>query len=146
MGVCFPGLSVVCIWVAWGNCQSVGEGSGCPIPWWCCIWINSFMFRARVLSYLLDRGFGSAFVCGLWMWWGFVGCWLFLHVSGSLCITVFVIGNLLSLIAQRLMASSACSLMGGIDASISMAVIGDVLKTAQISLRAHLCTFSSGLI
>ena len=77
---------------------------------------------------------------------GFVGCWLFLHVSGSLCITVFVGGSLLNLIAQHLMVSSACSLMGGIDVSISMAVIGEVLKTAQISLRARLCTFSSGLI
>ena len=54
MGVCFLGLSVVCIWVAWGDCQSVGEGSGCLIPWWRCIWINSFMFRTCILSYLLD--------------------------------------------------------------------------------------------
>ena len=69
-----------------------------------------------------------------------------LHVSGSLCKIVFDIGSLLNLIAQRLMASSACSLMGGMEASISMAVVGAVLNAAQISLRARLCTFSSGFI
>ena len=58
----------------------------------------------------------------------------------------FVFGSLLNLIVQRLIASSACNLIGGIDASISMATIGEVLNTAHISLSAHLCTFSNGFI
>ena len=58
----------------------------------------------------------------------------------------FVFGSLLNLIVQRLIASSACSLIGGIDALISMAAIGEVLNTAHISLSARLCTFSNGFI
>ena len=77
---------------------------------------------------------------------GLVGCWFSLHVLGSLCIIEFVFGSLLNLIVQRLIASSACRLIGGIDASISMAAIGGVLNTAHISLSARLCTFSNGFI
>ena len=77
---------------------------------------------------------------------GLMGHWFPLHMLGSLCKTVFDIGSLCNLIAQRLMASLACSLIGGMEALISMAVVGEVLNTAQISLRARLCTFSSGFI
>ena len=100
--------------------------------------MNLAIFCSVVLGQWLFVGGGSG--------GGLVGCWFSLHVLGSLCMIEFVFGSLLNLIAQHLIASLACSLIGGIDASISMATIGEVLNTAHISLSARLCTFSNEFI
>ena len=76
---------------------------------------------------------------------GFVGGWFCLQLSGSLCNIELVSGSLLNLIAFRLNVRFAWCLMGGIEASISRAYVGEVLNAAHMSLSALLCTFSRGL-
>jgi hypothetical protein len=55
------------------------------------------------------------------------------------------VGSLLRRVAYLLLMRSAWYFRGGTEASTSRARVGVVLKAAQISLRAFLCTFSSGL-
>ena len=58
---------------------------------------------------------------------------------------MFVLGSLFSRNAYLLLARFAWCFSGGMDASISNAVVGVVLNAAQIRTRAFLCTFSRGL-
>ena len=67
-----------------------------------------------------------------------VGGWLFLQLSGSLCRIVLDSGSLLNRMAHFLVMMFTWCLMGGMDASISRAYVGDVLKAAHISLKALL--------
>ena len=75
-----------------------------------------------------------------------VGFEWFRHVSGNLWTIGLVVGSLLNLIVHRFIMRFTWCLIGGMDASISSAVVGDVLNAAQIKISARLCTFSRGLV
>ena len=92
----------------------------------------------------LVRGF-LAFVGVVGIGGGEIGGALALQLSGRRCIIGLDGGSLLSRVAYLLVMRSAWYFRGGTEASISRAWVGVVLKAAQVSLRAFLCTFSKGL-
>jgi len=85
------------------------------------------------------RGWGGS---GRRWVWG----WLFLHSSGRRWIIGLEVGSLLNLMAHLRMCIWAWMWIGGMDASVSRAWIGVVLKAAQIRQSALCCTLSRGRI
>ena len=112
-----------------------GEENGLIRSW---SWLVKDESLLRVVLSLLfggDVGIGG----------GKDGFWLSLHVFGRRWITALEVGSLLRRIAYLFLERCACRCRGGMEASISNARVGVVLKAAQMRRSAFLCTFSRAL-
>ena len=103
-----------------------------------CLWLAYLAVEVSLVTGFLG-GVGVVSIGG-----GRVGGLSDLHWFGSLCTIVLDSGSLFIRIAYLLVMSSAWSLRGGTEASISRAYVGVVLKAAQISFSALCCTCSRG--